>query len=303
MSRIERLAQEPYYVLGRYLRKNHPRIMSDEYYIKVVWKQCMGYELDLDNPKTFNEKLQWLKLHDRNPLYTTLVDKYEVKKWVAQRIGKEHVIPVLAVYDSVDEIDMDALPAQFVLKCNHDCGSIVICKDKAAFDLQSAKEKLDKALKKNYYWETREWPYKGVRPRIIAEEYKEDYSGELRDYKVYAFNGKCDYLMLCVGRSEGETRFLYYDRSWNMHKELSYDGLNYGDSINVEKPANLDSIFTFAQLLSVGIPFVRVDFYESFGELFFGEMTLYPSAGFGGNRTPDLDRYLNEQLVLNGFNK
>ena len=203
----------------------------------------MGFNLDLRHPRSFNEKLQFLKIYDKNPLYTTLVDKYLVKQWVAEKIGAQYVIPTLGVYDSVDSIDLDALPNQFVLKCNHDSGSYVICKDKSSFDFQAAKKKLDAALKTNYYWETREWPYKKVKPRIIAEEYKEDASGELRDYKVYAVNGRCDYLMLCFDRSKGKPKFLFFDREWNLHKELSNFGMLHGDSVSIEKPQNLDKFF------------------------------------------------------------
>ena len=257
----------------------------------------MGFNLDLHHPRSFNEKLQFLKIYDKNPLYTTLVDKYLVKQWVAEKIGDQYVIPTLAVYDSVDCIDLDALPNQFVLKCNHDSGSYVICKDKSSFDFQAAKKKLDAALNTNYYWETREWPYKRVRPRIIAEEYKEDASGELRDYKVYAVNGRCDYLMLCFDRAKGAPKFLFFDREWNLHKELSNYGMLHGDSVSIEKPHNLDKFFEFAQLLSHGIPFVRVDFYEADNQLFFGEMTFYPSSGMD-RRTKAMDDYLNKHLEI-----
>ena len=259
----------------------------------------MGFDLDLHHPKSFNEKIQFLKLYDRNPLYTTLVDKYLVKQWVAGKIGDQYVIPTLAVYNSVDEINWDALPNQFVLKCNHDSGSVVICKDKSSFDYQAAKNKLDVALNTNYYWETREWPYKRVHPRILAEEYKEDASGELRDYKVYAFDGKCDYVMLCYDRAKGEPKFLYFDKEWNLHKELSHYGMRFGDSISIEKPQNLEKFFEFAQVLSKGIPFVRVDFYEADGQLFLGEMTFYPSSGMG-TRTKAMDDYLSRHLILAG---
>lgn len=298
MNKILKLLKDPYYVVGHYLMNHYPHLMSDRFFIKVLWKESMGYKIDLNNPRTFNEKLQWLKLNARNPLYSTLVDKYTAKQWVADKIGQQYVIPNLAVYDSVDQIDLDKLPDRFVLKCNHDCGSIVICKDKSSFDLEAAKKKLDAAMKRNYYWDSREWPYKNVKPRIIAEPYLEDSSGELRDYKVYAFNGECDYLMLCFDRSKGETKFIYFDRNWVIQKELSNHGLKYGDTIEVERPYNLDLIFEFAEKLSSGFPFVRVDFYETNRQLLFGEMTFYPSAGFDGRRTKALEDYLNKRLIL-----
>lgn len=149
--------------------------MSDEAFLKRKFKLRMGYELDLDNPKTFNEKLQWLKLYDRNPLYTKLVDKYEVRKYIAEKIGEEYLIPLVGgPWNSPNEIDFDALPEQFVLKCTHDSGGVIICKDKSALDIPAAKAKLAKHLKRNYYWTNREWPYKDVPPRIIAEKYMED---------------------------------------------------------------------------------------------------------------------------------
>ena len=298
MSKILKLLKDPYYVIGQYLLNHFPHIMSDRYFIKVVWKNYTGDKLNLGNPRTFNEKLQWLKLNTRDPLYSTLVDKYAVKEWIANKIGEQYVIPTLAVYDSVDQIDLDKLPDRFVLKCNHDCGSVVICKDKSSFDLDAAKKKLDAALKQNYYWNSREWPYKNVKPRIIAEPYLEDESGELRDYKVYAFNGQCDYLMLCFDRQKGETKFIYFDRNWAIQKEFSNDGRKYGDTIKVERPHNLDLIFEFAEKLSSGFPFVRVDFYEVNGQLFLGEMTFYPSAGFDGTRPKAIEDYLNKHLII-----
>ena len=144
----------------------------------------------------------------------------------------------------------------------------------------------------------REWPYKNVKHRIIAEEYKEDSSGELRDYKVYAFNGKCDYLMLCYDRSKGNTKFVYFDKKWNLQKELSNDGKKLGDSAQINRPHNLDLIFEFAESFSVGIPFVRIDFYEVEGNLYFGEFTFFPTGGIEGKRTKVLENYLNEQLEI-----
>lgn len=166
--------RNPYYALGYDMIKKCPHLMSDKFYLSVLWKMVMGYKLDWKHPKNFNEKLQWLKLNDRNPLYTTLVDKYRVKQWVADKIGEQYVIPTLAVYNSVDEIDLDKLPNQFVLKCNHDSGSVVICRDKSSFDLEAAKRKLGEALKKNFYWDAREWSYKNVKRCVFAEQFMKD---------------------------------------------------------------------------------------------------------------------------------
>lgn len=272
--------------------------IPDKLFLQYQYHYVFGEKLNLKHPKKFNEKLQWLKLYDRNPLYTTLVDKYAVKRWVADKIGEEYVIPTLAVYDNVEQIDLNELPDRFVLKCTHDSGSVFICKDKQSFNLEEAKKILDIKLKTDFYLKYREWPYKKVNPKIIAEEYKEDSSGELRDYKVYAFNGKCDYLMFCFDRSKGETKFFYYDKEWNLKKDMSCDGLKYGDSIQIPKPQNLELIFQTAELLSVGIPFVRIDFYEVEGELFFGEFTFFPTGGIDDTRTEVLNEYLNEHLEI-----
>ena len=165
--------------------------VSDDEYLKKLYKFRMGKELDLNNPKTFNEKLQWLKIHNRNPLYTTMVDKYAVKKYIADKIGEKYLIPTLGVWDNVEEIDFDKLPKQFVLKCTHDSGGIVICKDKSVLDYDKAKKKLKKSLESHFFLKWREWPYKDVKPRIIAEKFMEDdNANELVDYKVLCFNGE-----------------------------------------------------------------------------------------------------------------
>ncbi|MBR5061524.1 MAG: glycosyl transferase, partial [Prevotella sp.] len=168
-----------------------PWLMKDDRkYIEYIWKKKMNYPLNLDNPQTFNEKLQWIKLYDHNPLYTKMVDKYEAKEYVASIIGDEYIIKTLGVWDRFDDIDFSTLPKQFVLKCTHDSGGLVICKDKSKLDIQAAKKKIEKSLKKNYYYIAREWPYKNVKRRIIAEEYIEDEkTKELRDYKFFCFNG------------------------------------------------------------------------------------------------------------------
>ena len=170
--------------------------MSDEQYLKIAFWARMGKWPNIDNPKSFSEKLQWIKLHDRNPLYTKLVDKYEVKPIVAKKIGDEYIIPTIGVWDSVEDIDFDSLPNQFVLKCTHDSGGLVICKDKSKLDRNAAKKKLATCLKHSFYWGMREWPYKDVKPRVIAEQYMEDETGELRDYKFFCFDGEVKALFI-----------------------------------------------------------------------------------------------------------
>ena len=296
-SIIKRIAEK---VLKTLIYIDNKKILTlpDKTYLKIQYKVRCHQNLNLENPKTFNEKLQWLKLNNRNTEYTKMVDKYQVKEFIANKIGNEYVIPTIGVWNSFNEINFSDLPDQFVLKTTHDSGSIVVCKDKKHFDTKSAKEKLEKSLRRDYYRLAREWPYKGVSPKIIAEQYMEDNSGGLTDYKVYSFNGKCEYVMTCTDRDKGDTKFIYYDRFWNKQLQFSNDGKKYGDSINIEKPENLEKMFEFAEILSKGIPFVRVDFYEVQGNLYFGEMTFYPSAGFDTTRTKECEEMLAKSLNL-----
>lgn len=298
MKKIIKYIKRPSNILLYLMNKNFFKWIPDEKYITIKYKLEMNQKLKLKEPKTFNEKLQWLKLYDRKPEYTKMVDKYEAKKYVADIIGEEYIIPTLGVWDKFEDIDFTKLPNQFVLKPTHASGNVFICKNKDEIDYKKLKKTVQKWLKRNYYLVHREWPYKNVKPRIIAEEYMEDQIGELIDYKVYAFNGQCDYVMVCFDRIKGETKFIYYDRNWNIKKEFSKDGIKYGDTIKIEKPKNLDKMFEFAEILSKNIPFVRVDFYESNGNLYFGELTFYPSAGFDNTRTKDCQEYLDKQLKV-----
>lgn len=278
LKKIRRYIQNPYYALGNDMIRKCPHLMSDKFYLTILWKMKMGYELDLKHPKTFNEKLQWLKLYDRNPLYTTLVDKYLVKQWVADKIGEQYVIPTLAVYNSVDEIDLGVLPDQFVLKCNHDSGSVVICKDKATFDLDLAKRKLGSALKKNFYWEVREWPYKNVNRCVFAENYLEEVEDDLVDYKLMVFNGNVRCGFTCTNRRSREgLNVTFFDRDW---VRMPFIRHYPADNKPVEKPASYETMVQLSEKLSELFPFSRVDFYEIKEKPFFGEITFYPGGGF-----------------------
>ena len=262
------------------LLENLNFLFPDKLYLKLMFRCKMGYWMNFDNPKTFSEKLQWLKLYNRNPLYTTLVDKYAVKKWVADKIGEDHVIPMLGVWDNANEIDFESLPDQFVLKTtNGGGGDVVICKDKSKFDRKKAVAHLNKSLKNNIYNNYREWPYKNVRPRIIAEKYMEDESGELRDYKVFCFNGTPKIFLLYKDRYDDKKMTIdFFDeqRHWLNLTHPEFDR-------STEKPALPDCferIFSLAKILSQSIPFVRCDFYIVNGSIYFGEMTFYPTSGF-----------------------
>lgn len=250
------------------------RGMSDEEFLKMKYKKIFGRELDLDNPLTFNEKIQWLKLYDRKPIYTIMVDKYLAKGYIENRIGSEYIIPTLGKWDRFEDIDFSKLPEQFVLKCNHDCGSVFICTDKSRFDFQRAKRKLNNALKHNYYWKTREWPYKDVPPCILAEEYMEDTkTHELRDYKYFCFDGAVKALFIATDRQvkDEDTKFDFFDENFN-HLPLSNGHPNANPT--PEKPQSFEKMKELAAALSKGIPHLRVDFYEVNGRPYVGELTF-----------------------------
>lgn len=253
------------------------RFIPDRVYIQMYYFSHFKHFADLKNPKTYNEKLNWLKLHDHNPQYIKMVDKYEVKEYVAGIIGNEYIIPTLGVWDHFDEIDFDKLPDQFVLKCTHDSEGLVICKDKSKLDKAAAKEKIEAALKLNFYYIGREWPYKDVKPRIIAEQYMENHvDGELRDYKFFCFDGNPKVMFVASDRSKDATKFDYYDLDFN-HLELKQHYPNAGE---VRKPVTFDKMIELAKILSKEMPHVRVDFYEVDGKLYFGELTFYHFSGF-----------------------
>ena len=254
-------------------------VVPEEWYLKRQFLKKVGYPLDLDNPKTFNEKLQWLKLHDRNPLYTKMVDKYEAKKYVADIIGEEYIIPTLGVWDHFDEIDFEQLPEQFVLKCTHDSGSIAICKDKATFDKKTAKKKLERGLRYNYYYSGGfEWPYKNVKPRIIAEKYMVDESAEqLKDYKIFNFDGMPKLIEVDYDRFT-EHKCNLYTTDWTFIEAA----IGYPPDPNriIDRPKALEEMLSLAKKLSVDIKYLRTDFYSIEDKIYFGEMTFYPGSGF-----------------------
>lgn len=279
-------------------RNSFLKKMSDEKYLKLFFKERFGYALDLENPKTFNEKLQWLKLYDRKPIYSTMVDKYEVKKYVADAIGEEYIIPTLGVWDNFDEIDFDALPEQFVLKCTHDSGGLIICRDKNSLDKDAAKEKIDRCLKRNYYWHGREWPYKNVRPRIIAEKYMEDSATqELRDYKFFCFSGEMKVMFIASERynEKTETRFDFFDRQF---QHLDFRNGHPNADIPPAKPEKFEEMCVLAEKLARDIPLLRVDFYEVNGEIYFGELTFSHWSGMMPFEPKKWDEKLGDWIKL-----
>lgn len=256
------------------------RHTDDRRYLEKLYRATFGKELNLENPQTFNEKLQWLKLYDRKPIYTTMVDKYAAKEYVADKIGEEYIIPTLGVWDKFDDIDFDALPDQFVLKCTHDSGGLAICRNKKTFDIAAARKKINRCLKRNYYYTFREWPYKNVKPRIIAEKYMVDESGyELKDYKIFCFDGQPKIMFIATDRAnpEEETKFDFFDMEFN---HLPFQNGHPNAKKSIMQPKGFKKMKELAAKLSAGIPQVRVDFYDIDGKVYFGELTFSHWSGF-----------------------
>ena len=272
--------------------------MSDESFLKMIFPVRVGYKLNLKNPQTFNEKLQWLKLYDRKPEYTIMVDKYAVKKYVADKIGEEYIIPTLGVWDKPEDIDFDKLPNQFVLKCTHDSAGLVICKDKSKLDICDARNKLRRAFKRNFYYYGREWPYKNVKPRILAEQYMEDNSThELRDYKFFTFDGVAKALFIATERQDPttETKFDFFDMEYR-HLDLRHGHPNA--KVPPKKPERFEEMRRLAEKLSQGIPHVRVDFYEINGKVYFGELTFFHHSGFVPFDPPKWDKIFGSWISI-----
>ena len=273
-------------------------IKNDALYLKMEYYFQTGRRLNLNNPKSYNEKLQWLKIHDRKPEYTQMVDKAGVKDYIAKTIGEQYVIPTLGIWKHFDDIDFTTLPEKFVLKCTHDSGGLVICKDKKTLDKVSAKKKIEKCLKKNYFYGTREWPYKDVKPRIIAEPLLEQANGEeICDYKVMCFNGKAKLIELHMNRHSDHHTQDFYDVNWQK-TEIS-QGKGYGgcSDIEVSKPSCLNEMLRLSETLTKDMAHCRVDWYVVNGHLYFGELTFFDGSGF------DLfDRYEDDLLLGSWIN-
>ena len=275
--------------------------MSDEAFVKLLYRAGLGKKLNLENPQTFNEKVQWLKLYDRRPLYNRIVDKYEVRGYVAEKIGNEYLIPLVGgPWNSFDEIDFDALPEQFVLKCTHDSGGVVVCNDHKTFDVEEARAKIEKHLKVNFYWAGREWPYKDIQPRIIAEAYMEDQNtAELRDYKFFCFDGFPKYLFVATERQrvDEDTKFDFFDMDYH-HLDIRNGHPNA--KVPPEKPVCFEKMKELASVLSEGIPQVRVDFYEVNGKIYFGELTLSHWSGAVAFEPEEWDLEFGKCITLPG---
>lgn len=278
-------------------------IKSDKLYLKVYYYLHTGKQLNLDNPVSFNEKTQWLKLHNTQPICTVMADKYAVRQLIIDSIGEDYLIPCLGVWNCFDEIDLESLPDRFVLKTTHDSGSVVICRDKSRFDKDAARKKLNRSLKNNYFWAGREYPYKNIKPRIIAEAFMENDGEEgLSDYKFLCFGGKPDILFYASDRfnKEGESvKFDYYDMNLN-HLPVSSRGHKHKNLV-IPYTESFEEMKTLASKLSTGFPFLRVDFYLINGKVYFGELTFHHDGGVVPFVPDEWDYRLGEKIVLDGY--
>ena len=299
MDRIKRFFHNPWRVFYKFNSSSISHILPDEIFLKLMFRARLGEKLDLNNPKTFNEKLQWLKLHDRNPEYSNLVDKYEVREYVKECIGEQYLIPLYGVWNSFDEIDFDSLPNEFVLKCTHDSGSVIICKDKSKFDFDSARKQFNKAMKQNFYYRGREWPYKNVRPRIIAEKYMTEHGNEIRDYKYFCFNQNPEFLYVSEGLSgHDHARISFFDLEG---KKLEF---HRSDFIEMsEKEIQLETLQEMRKLSEsiaslIKVPFVRTDFYTVDNKVFFSEITFFPCDGMMPFSPKEWDDKLGKLIAI-----
>lgn len=283
-----------------YLQSSLSHILPDEIYLKLKYKNLLGTSLDLNNPKTFNEKLQWLKLYNRKPEYTMMVDKYLVREYISEKIGKEYLIPLIGVWDDPDDINFNDLPDKFVLKCNHNSGlGMCICRDKSKLDIKKARENLKHGMAQDYYMTGREWPYKDVKRKIICEKFMSNPNEvALKDYKIQCLNGNIDHIFVCVGREDrNNVRYYYFDKNWN-YLDYSINERTDETYLNSLKPRNFDEMIKIAKKLSDGIPEIRVDLYEIEGKIYFGELTFYTQSGFDATITYKADCEIGKRLVL-----
>lgn len=299
MRTLKHFLTHPKDVLSSTLKK-YGKWIPDSLYLRWQYRLLMGKKLDLKNPQTFTEKIQWLKIHNRRPIMTTMVDKYAVKEHVAQRIGEKYIIPTLGVWNSLEEVDWDSLPEKFVLKTTHGGGGtgVVVVKDKSKADRIETLNKLRWSYKDEGYTRSREWPYKNVPRRIIAEQLIEiQDKSDLTDYKIFCFNGEPKYIQVIQDRHSGET-IDFYDTDWNHQEFVGLNPRAKNAATPVARPHNLDAMLDAARKLAKDDPFVRVDMYQIEEGILFGELTFFPASGIGAFTPEDTDEMLGELLQL-----
>lgn len=275
--------------------------VSNEKYLKILFEIRMDEVLNLNNPQTFNEKIQWLKLHDHNLKYHCMVDKYYAKQFIGDIIGKEYIIPTVGIYKKFNDINFDELPQSFVIKCTHDSGSVVLCKNKDDFDVRSARKKINKALHTKYYKISKEWVYETIEPKIIIEPLlNDDDKEDLKDYKILCFNGVPKLIQVDMNRFHGHQRNMY-DTNWNLI-DMKLRVPN-NPSKQVSKPIQLELMLKLASQIAKDIPFLRVDFYVVKDFLYFSEATFYPVSGFGKFYPKKWDKILGSWIDLSQIRK
>lgn len=300
MSRIADMAKrfitDPVIRFGYLNKLGLYKHMSDEAFLRKSYRIHLGETPDLKNPKTYNEKMQWLKLHDRKSIYTQMVDKYAMREFVAEKAGEEYLVPLLGVWERAEDIDFDALPEQFVLKCNHNSGlGMCVCRDKSKLDIQKVREKLKKGLAQDYYLLNREWPYKDVKRKITAEVYlKDSEDKDLTDYKFFCFGGEPK-VMYITKENSGLPGMDFFDMDFN-HLDLCMD--DQPAKIMPEKPVCFEEMKRVAAVLSAGVPQLRVDFYQVNGKIYVGELTLYHGSGLTKTTPAEWNQRLAEWIVL-----
>lgn len=302
INKLIEYSKNPLKIINYFGSRGHLKFIPDPWYLKIIYRARLGKKLNLLNPQTYTEKIQWLKLYDRKAGYSKLVDKYEVRKFIAKTIGEQYLIPLIGVYQTFDEIDFNQLPHQFVLKCTHDSGSVVICKDKSKFDRKAAEKKLNGQMKKNYYYPSREWPYRHIKPRIICEAYLDDGENEVpKDYKIFCFHGEPKFIFLLHDRFHKELprSGTVYTTDWEI-EPCVFDSHYMRNTNKEEKPKCLAKMLELCRILSKGFPQVRIDFYTIEDKCYFGEMTLTHSGGFCQIKPEAYDELLGSFLRLPG---
>jgi hypothetical protein len=295
LERIKNALENPERIFMYLVGKGYFNWLRDDLYLKMVYRFKTGRRLELKKPATFNEKLQWLKLYDRNPLYTKLVDKYEVKKYVADIVGEEYIIPLIGVYDSIDDMDFNILPDKFVLKCTNDSGSVIICTNKAELNVEETRAKINKHLKRRYYYHSREWPYKNIKPRIVCEEFVSESDKPPEDYKVMCFNGHAKLVQIHKDRFSSSHLVDFYDLKWNK-TSIHVEGFPNTDIV-IPRPGNFEKMISLSEILSKDKHYVRIDWYVIGSKLYFGEITFFDASGF-----LNFENY-NDDLLLGSWIK
>ncbi|GFI06464.1 hypothetical protein IMSAGC006_01207 [Muribaculaceae bacterium] len=272
-------------------------LISDSLYTRLKFRKNLHRWPDLKNPRTFNEKLCWLKLHRREPEMSVMVDKAQAKDYVRDILGEEYIIPTFGLWERAEDIDFGLLPDRFVMKGTHDSGRVIVCTDKNQLDFDRARQEMQQSLDRDFYAITREWPYKNVPHRIIAEQFIRQSDGGLTDYKFFCFNGHVDCVMVCIDRHLGKPKFYFFDRNWNFLR-LNKRGVAAPEGFTLPRPEGMERMFEIASILSKGQPFVRVDLYNVDGKIYFGELTFYPDGGVDPNILPSTDQRWGDLLDL-----